>query len=171
MTSVLCPSVIQREIDCMFICCTVPVGTPISWSLIILDANQTVIIMYVTKINHKIVACISFSFFMTLSVLLYIHAHARMHTFFSIVTLECQTFYFLVICCCCKMRDVTCVYVSFVRLAKSNSIVKMNWWSCVTITVAAGAYLIEMLVYMSYVQLVDLMLHPVRLEWIKYESL
>ncbi len=73
------------------------------------------------------------------------HTCTCVHTYiFYSHTRMLDVLFLLVICCCCKMRDVTCVYVSFVRLAKSNSIVKMNWWSYVTI-IAAGAYLIEML--------------------------
>ncbi len=125
MMSVLCPSVIQRQIDCMFMCCTVPIATSISCSLIILEANQTVVMMYVTKINYKIVACVSVSF-MTLSVLLHRHGHACMYILFLQSHSNARRSIFLVICCCCKMRDVTCVYVSFVRLVKSNSIVKLN---------------------------------------------
>jgi hypothetical protein len=72
----------------------------------------------------------------------------RARTVLRLVTLECQTFYFLDLCCYCNTRDVTCV--SFVRVVverekrrgESNSISRMNRRWCVPLT--AGACLIEM---------------------------
>lgn len=77
------------------------------------------------------------------------YRHARARAVLRLVTLECQTFYFLDLCCYCNTRDVTCVCHLFEstslrekKRGESNSISRMNRRWCVPLT--AGACLIAM---------------------------
>ena len=175
MTSVLCPSVIRRQIDCMLVLC-VCVSCTVSCSfahVVTTNYSRRQPTLLSSGLSQKwtartFVDCVFFPFIVWLCALFprsfgtriraLLSSHTRMPDMLA-------THY------SCRMKDVTCVCVSFVRVESFNSIFENELRIVCSYSSYCWCPSNWDVVYMSCVQLVDSVLLPARFEWIKYESL